>query len=132
MVLQFLSDNWDSVLVVVAFIAACVLLVRRGFTPYVKKMLFYLVTEAEQEFGGGTGELKYAAVTTWLYERLPSIVKFFFTPKQISGYIEAAVKELKEYLNANEKAQALIMDGGGTEPAVTFDAAAAINNEDMD
>lgn len=129
---QFILNNWDSILVVIVFIVVCVVLVRRGFAPTVKRMLFYLVTEAEQEFGGGTGELKYAAVTTWLYERLPAIVKFFFTAKQIDRYIEAAVQELKDYLDANEKAQALIADGAGKEAAITFDFGPAENDGDMD
>lgn len=71
--LAFFANYWYSVLVVAAFVVLCVVLCRRGATPYVKQMLFYLVTEAERIFGGGTGDLKYAAVTTWIYEKLPAI-----------------------------------------------------------
>lgn len=92
--IEFLTDYWDSMLVIVLFIVICIVLVRKGSTQYVKQMLFYLVTRAEAEYGSGTGELKYAAVTTWLYERMPAIIKFFFTAKQIDAMIEAAVYEL--------------------------------------
>lgn len=71
------------------------------------KVLFYLVTKAEKQLGGGTGELKFAAVTTWLYERFPLALKFFFTPKQVDELIELAVQKMKEYLEKNSKAAEL-------------------------
>lgn len=107
--ISFIAQHWDSVLVVILFIVACIVLIRKGSTAYVKQMLFYLVTQAEAEYGSGTGELKYAAVTTWLYERIPAIVKFFFTAKQIDQLIEAAVDQMKEYLKKNVSAQAFVV-----------------------
>lgn len=107
--IEFLTQYWDSILVVVLFIAICIVLVRKGSAKYVKQMLFYLVTQAEAEFGSGTGDLKYAAVTTWLYERIPAILKFFFTAKQIDAMIEAAVEQMKEYLKKNVSAQAFVL-----------------------
>ena len=107
--IEFLAQYWDSILVVVLFIVACIILVRKGSAGYVKQMLFYLVTQAEAEFGSGTGDLKYAAVTTWLYERIPVIVKLFFTAKQIDVLIEAAVEQMKEYLKKNTSAQAFVI-----------------------
>lgn len=106
--LEFFTTHWASLLVVLAFAAVCIILCRRGATPYVKQMLFYLVTEAERHFGGGTGELKYAAVTTWIYEKLPAVVRFFFTAKQIDKLIEEAVNEMQEYLSKNDKAATLV------------------------
>lgn len=107
--MEFLAQYWDSILVVVLFIVICIVLVKKGSAKYVKQMLFYLVTQAEAEFGSGTGDLKYAAVTTWLYEKLPAILKFFFTAKQIDAMIEAAVDQMKEYLQKNASAQAFVV-----------------------
>ena len=106
---QFVVNYWDSILVVFLFIVICIVLVRKGATSHVKQMLFYLVTRAEAEYGSGTGELKYAAVTTWLYERMPAILKFFFTAKQIDNMIESAVQQMKEYLSKNESAKAFVV-----------------------
>ncbi|HAN44253.1 MAG TPA: hypothetical protein DCP97_02575 [Ruminococcaceae bacterium] len=107
--LEFLTANWDSVLLVVAFVVLIIFLLKKGYKTQVNEILFYLVSKAEQELGGGTGQLKYAAVTTWFYERLPAIAKFIFTPKQIDIMIEAAVTRMKEYLKTNESAEKLIM-----------------------
>lgn len=106
---QFIMNYWDSILVVVIFIVICVALIKKGSAKYVKQMLFYLVTKAEAEFGSGTGDLKYSAVTTWLYERMPAILKFFFTAKQVDAMIEAAVDQMKEYLKKNETAKAFVV-----------------------
>jgi len=105
---EFLVANWDSVLFVVIAIVALVFMYRRGAKKKVFDILFYLVTVAEEEFGGGTGQLKFAAVTTWIYDRLPAITKLLFTAKQIDNMIEEAVARMKEYLESNEHARVLI------------------------
>lgn len=45
-VLTFLAKNWDSVLVIVAFLALVVVLIKRGETKILKQILFNLVTQA--------------------------------------------------------------------------------------
>lgn len=107
---NFILLHWDSVITVIIFIVAILFLIKRGATKQVNAMLFYLVTEAEKEFGGGTGTLKYSAVTTWLYERLPAILKILFTEKQIDRMIENAVVDMKKYLEKNSKARVLILE----------------------
>ena len=106
---DFIIANWDSILVVILFVLFLLVLIRRGATKQVREILFYLVTKAEAEFGRGTGELKFAAVTTWIYERLPAIVRLLFTTKEIDNLIEEAVQKMKEYLESNKKAKALIL-----------------------
>lgn len=107
--INFIIGNWDSVLTVILFLLLVLVLIRRGEVTKVRKMAFYFATLAEEEFGGGTGELKFAAVTTWLYERLPVIVKILFTPKQIDKLIEDSVEKMKRYLDENESARLLIL-----------------------
>ncbi len=106
--IDFLVLNWDSVLFVIVAALILIFLYRKGAKKKVFEMLFYLVTIAEEEFGGGTGQLKFAAVTTWIYDRLPAITKILFTAKQIDNMIEEAVERMKEYLKTNEQARNLI------------------------
>lgn len=101
-VLTFLAKNWDSVLVVVAFLAAVVVLIKRGETKILKQILFNLVTQAEKQFGSGTGSLKYAAVADWIYQRIPAVLKLLFTSSDIEKMIEAALEEAKKAWGANE------------------------------
>ena len=97
-VLAFLAANWDSVLVVVAFLAVVVVLIKRGETKILKQILFNLVTQAEKQFGSGTGSLKYAAVADWIYQRIPAVLKM----------IEAALEEAKKAWGANENLKGYI------------------------
>ena len=107
-VLTFLAKNWDSVLVVVAFLALVVVLIKRGETKILKQILFNLVTQAEKQFGSGTGSLKYAAVADWIYQRIPAVPKLLFTSSDIEKMIEAALEEAKKAWGANENLKGYI------------------------
>ena len=107
-VLAFLAANWDSVLVVVAFLALVVVLIKRGETKILKQILFNLVTQAEKQFGSGTGSLKYAAVADWIYQRIPAVLKLLFTSSDIEKMIEAALEEAKKAWGANENLKGYI------------------------
>ncbi len=101
-IIQFLAANWDSVLVVLAFLVLVVVLIKRGETKVLKKILFNLVTQAEKQFGSGTGELKFAAVADWIYQRIPAVLKLLFTEKDIADMIEAVLEEAKKAWGTNE------------------------------
>lgn len=107
-VLTFLAENWDSVLVIVAFLAVVVVLIKRGETKILKQILFNLVTQAEKQFGSGTGSLKYAAVADWIYQRIPAVLKLLFTSSDIEKMIEAALEEAKKAWGANENLKGYI------------------------
>lgn len=107
-VLTFLAKNWDSVLVVVAFLAVVVVLIKHGETKILKQILFNLVTQAEKQFGSGTGSLKYAAVADWIYQRIPAVLKLLFTSSDIEKMIEAALEEAKKAWGANENLKGYI------------------------
>ena len=107
-VLTFLAKNWDSVLVVVAFLTLVVVLIKRGETKILKQILFNLVTQAEKQFGSGTGSLKYAAVADWIYQRIPAVLKLLFTSSDIEKMIEAALEEAKKAWGANENLKGYI------------------------
>ena len=105
-----MNPNIIAAVVLAAVVVVCVLLLRTKYKAYAAQVLFYLVTQAEREFGGGTGQLKYAAVYTWLYEQLPTVAKFILPKKTVETLIEAAVSKMKEYLASNSKASELVID----------------------
>lgn len=115
-IIQFLAANWDSVLVVLAFLVLVVVLIKRGETKVLKKILFNLVTQAEKQFGSGTGELKFAAVADWIYQRIPAVLKLLFTEKDIATMIEAVLEEAKKAWGTNENLKEYVE----TPPAETM------------
>ena len=94
----------------VLIVAGMVILLRKGAKKSLKEILFYLVTQAESVFGGGTGEIKFASVVTWLYERMPSSLCCVLTQKEISDLIESAVTRMKEYLSQNESIKKIVSE----------------------
>ena len=85
-----------------------VVLIKRGETKILKQILFNLVTQAEKQFGSGTGSLKYAAVADWIYQRIPAVLKLLFTSSDIEKMIEAALEEAKKAWGANENLKGYI------------------------
>ena len=107
-IIAFLLANWDSVLVVLAFLGLIVVLIKRGETAVLNRILFGLVTKAEKEFGGGTGKLKLAAVSDWIYQRIPAVLKLLFSEKDIERLIESALEEAKKAWGTNGNLAAYI------------------------
>lgn len=100
-ILNFIAQNWDFLLLIVAAAAALVFFVFKGNKSVVMKMLYALVTEAEKELGGGTGELKLASVMAEIYPKLPAVIKMFITEDTLVEWVEDALDAAKETWKQN-------------------------------
>lgn len=94
-ILEFLAVNWDSVAVVVVAIAFIILLIVKKQRTVLDQILFALVTWAEREYGGGTGNLKLAAVIERVYTNIPAIIRLFVSTATLEKLIEKALEEAK-------------------------------------
>jgi hypothetical protein len=95
---EWLKIYWGDVLLIVAFLALCAYLLKRGKVETVKRMVYYFVVQAEKQLGSKTGPLKYAMVVAAVYDKLPRLLRFLYTQKDIDRFIDDAVQQLKEYL----------------------------------
>lgn len=95
-VFSWLANNWAIILLVVAAVVAVVVLLKHNQTAILKKVLYAIVSEAERQFGGGTGSLKLAEAVQKVYELIPSWLKALFTADDIINMIEEVLKEAKE------------------------------------
>ena len=100
-VLNFIIKNWDFILLIAAAVAGVVYTIFKGNKSVIMKMLFGLVTQAEKEYGGGTGALKLAAVIDQIYPKLPAVIKTFITVDRLSGWVEDALNEAKKKWQSN-------------------------------
>ena len=107
-VLHFLLKYWDSVGLVVVVIGFILYLIKTGQTKILKKIAIRLVTEAEGEMGGGTGVFKQAAVIEWLYDKIPAVLKVFFTQKDLEKLVDTVVEEVKKKWESNGNIQEYI------------------------
>lgn len=100
-VVKFIASNWDFLLLIVAAVAAVVFAIFKGNKSVVMRMLYSIVTEAEQIYGAGTGSLKLAAVIDAIYPSLPAVIKFFITDKTLVKWVEEALAAAKEAWQQN-------------------------------
>ena len=94
-ILEFLAFNWDSIAVVVVAIALIIVLIVKKQWAVLDRILFALVTWAEREYGGGTGNLKLAAVIERIYPNIPAIIRLFVSTAALEKLIEKALEEAK-------------------------------------
>ena len=107
-VINFIINYWDIIIAVIAIVAGIVFAIFKGNKSVVMKMLDCLVTEAEKEYGSGTGVLKLTSVIEKIYPKLPVIIKTFITSETLIKWIETALITAKEKWNANVKIQSYI------------------------
>lgn len=67
----------------------------KGKQGLVKKIILYLVIEAEKYWGSGMGKVKFTEVMAATYERLPWAIRFFVTTDTLTRWIEHAVEYIK-------------------------------------
>lgn len=95
--MEFIQTHWASILVVLAAIIVAVVLAVRGKKEIVYKMLYTLVTEAEERYGSGEGAAKFAEVMTRIYTMLPAIIKIFITYDTLEKWIEGVLADAKKH-----------------------------------
>ena len=74
-----------------------------------RKAALYAVSVAEEEWGSGTGKIKFAEVYTYIKKEFP-ILTLFFTEAQLTIIIEDALSELKNILASNTKKEEEIQE----------------------
>lgn len=119
-ILQFIIKYWDSILLVVLVLGFIVYLIKTGQTKVLKQIAIKLVTEAEGEYGSGTGIVKKSAVVSWLYNHLPAILKFIFTEKDLENIVETVLEEAKKKWEANENLSTYIENKKQATEAITL------------
>jgi hypothetical protein len=93
--------------VLIAAALALWLIVRRQY-GILDKIVLALVTEAEKQYGGGTGAVKLAAVIDWVYPKIPAVIRLFISAQQITRLIERVLAEAKVRWEKNPNISAYI------------------------
>lgn len=99
--MEFIIQYWDVILAALVVIAALLYIIFRSEKSVVFKMLYAMVTEAEKEYGGGTGSLKLAAVIDKIYPKLPPLLRTFVTADMLQKWIEIVLSEAKQAWEKN-------------------------------
>ena len=129
-VLLFVAKHWHDILVVILLIVSVI----AGVNQWVKKngpilkqmsvqervayitrlltnlapIALVLVTDAEIEFGGGTGPLKRSYVIDELYKRIPDEYKKYITEENLDAVIKVALEQAEKLWEENEKVKRIV------------------------
>ena len=57
-----MTELWVGAVIVIVLIVGAIVLYRFGCVKEAKMILLHLVSEAEERWGGGTGEIKFSEV----------------------------------------------------------------------
>lgn len=95
----FLQMYWSSFVVIFMVLVVLIILWRKGKRDEVKLAIYWFVSEAEKYLGSKAGKAKKGMVIEAVYSRLPVVFRLVFTKNEIDEFIEASVKELKDYLD---------------------------------
>ncbi len=107
MEMEWIVNNWylPFVFLVVLAIAAIIItkfyyLPTKEQIKNIKEWLLYAVTEAEKQFGTGTGKLKLRQVYDWAVIKFPCLqfVKF----EVFSKWVDEALEIMRELLKKNQ------------------------------
>jgi len=125
-ILRFIGTYWDDILVVLILLVSFGLAVKKWWpnwqtmssaekAAYVSRLLqnlipiaLGLVTEAETQYGGGTGKIKRAYVIDELYSRIPDEFKPYITEQNLDAILIKALDEAKVLWEENTQIKALI------------------------
>ena len=129
-VLLFIAEHWHDILVVILLLVSAIMGVMKWFkknwpafkemsveerTAYVTRLLqnlvpiaLVLVTNAEIDFGGGTGKLKRSQVIDELYKRIPDEYKKYITEDNLEAIINAALESAEKLWEENPKVKSVV------------------------
>ena len=102
-IINFIINHWSDILLVLIAIGSLIYAIYKKDLSLVRQQLFSLVTEAEKEYGSGTGVLKLASVVAAIYPKLPKLLKLFITEKKLVQMIENVLTEAKKKWDSNKK-----------------------------
>jgi hypothetical protein len=131
-VLLFIAHHWHDILVVILLIASIITGISKWTAKhgpifekmslgekmaYITRLLtnlvpiaLVLVTEAEIQFGGGTGTLKRSYVIDELYKRIPDEYKKYITEDNLDAIINKALEEAERLWANNPRVNMMVTD----------------------
>ena len=105
--MQFLIDNWVSLLLCVLSIAVLIVLVlnfiklpKNQQLEKVKQWLLIAVTEAEKALGSGTGRLKLSYVYDLFVTKFPWLAKII-PFETFSNLVDEVLEDMRKLIEAN-------------------------------
>lgn len=109
--IEFIIAYWDSILLIVCACVSLGILYFKGQKKIVYKILYALITEAEKQYGSGTGELKQAYVIEKIYNAIPTVLKSVISAERLGKWVDDALVKAKAKWGENSSVSGYIEGG---------------------
>jgi hypothetical protein len=102
-IVSFISTNGSDMAIGITVLFALLyfIFIIKNHKAVLCKVALALVAQAEKEYGGGTGAIKYAVVVAQLYKCVPLIVRPFVSEAMLGEIVDEAVKTLQKVLQGS-------------------------------
>ena len=117
--MEFIIENWYIIFAILAALIGVGIAIYVFFKlpseeqlDKVREWLLWAVTKAEQELGGGTGQIKLRQVYDLFVMRFPWLAKIV-SFERFSGLVDEALRKMDSLLETNPAVKALV---DGKEP----------------
>lgn len=102
-VIAYLNENSATIFIWFTILASVICYIRsNGSEKILYKAALYLVSLAEEEWGSGTGKIKFAEVYIQLKKEYP-LLTLFVSEKTLTDLIENALTEMKKILKEKQE-----------------------------
>ena len=107
-IINFIWDNWAIIACSIAFIVMIATYIKNFWLlpndaklEKVKEWLLYAVTEAEKEFGNGTGAIKLRKVYDLFIDKF-SDISHLVSFEEFSEMVDEVLVEMRNLINSND------------------------------
>jgi len=129
-ILRFIADHWHDILIAAVLVAAAITGISKWIRvkgpifnamsgpekiAYITRLLtnlipsaLVLITDAEIQFGGGTGVLKRSYVICELYKLIPDEYKKYITEENLDAIINKVLPEAQKLWSDNTAVKSLM------------------------
>lgn len=99
MFLNFLQNNWISILVVLALLLYIALLICKKKWVHLRELAYKIMLAAEKTFGQGEGKKKFEIVFERVYALIPAWLRLFIPPERLREKLQEWYILAKDYLD---------------------------------
>lgn len=97
---EFITNNWQSILIVVCFIAMMISFAARGKWETIRKISYKLILQAETTIAGTKrGQERFDQVLEQIYILIPAWIRFFAPKSLVKEKLQEWFNEVKDYLD---------------------------------
>lgn len=93
--IEFVTQYWDFIVAILVIVVALIEAYKRNSIDGIRQMLFAVITENEEAYGHGMGQLKKAQAVKFVWEHIPTAIQPWVSEKMVESLIDKCLEEAR-------------------------------------